>query len=169
MKKINPDETFKTCASLTENKQQESRIAIFQQNFTILAAQKLEQTKQEYLARVDSAVENILTRIPKKHRELKVSEFARSNNFLADWNHFAFEPPVKRPQAEEKLATPKRRTSGDILKRNVRKELADTDTEQKMFLPGLRKFISMPNDQQETIINVLTAVVATYKDLHEDL
>lgn len=148
---------LRTCSSLGEMTLDTKR-KVFRQNFMLLAQQRIDQTRDEHLLKVDHALENILLRTPRQVLELNVRDLLNRDKQIALVTDFAFEPLRKRPRREE-------RTSQEDYKRRVRQALAEADKDQEIFLPGSGRFIHLDGEQQHAILNLLNAVVSTYTEL----
>ena len=149
---------LRTCSSLGEMTLETKR-KLFRQNFSLLAHQRIDQTRDEHLLKVDHALENILLRTPRHILDLSVRDLLRRDKTPPySYGDFSFEPLRKRPRREE-------RTSQEAFKRRVRQALAEADKDQEIFLPGSGRFIHLPAEQQLSILNLLNAVVSTYTEL----
>jgi hypothetical protein len=149
---------LRTCSSLGEITLETKR-KLFKQNFTLLAEQRIDQLRDEHLLKIDHCLENMLIRLPRHVLDMNVREFTRKDKiFNSNVSEFAFEPLRKRPRREE-------RTSQEAFKRRVRQALAEADKDQEIFLPGSGRFVHLPTEQQQSILNLLNAVVSTYSEL----
>ena len=155
-----PLASLRTCGSLGEVAIDRRR-KVYRDNFVALAKQRIDQCRDEHLLKVDHMLDNILLRTPQQILEMNVREFARSGSAVSQsYSEQAFEPPRKKARREE-------RPSQEAFYRKVRKALHEADKDQEIFLPGSGRFVNLPEQQKQSIIDVLSAVVSTYTGLLE--
>ena len=158
------NDQVQTCASLSDPEFIDRRLSLFRRNFGVIAQQKLQQTLEEQLQRIDHCTEKILTKLPKEVRKMTVSEFLKKHESGISGLEFTFEPPPKT----SKRSREEDRDSGEAFRKRVRQQLAETREAQKLDLPGTRAFMQLPEQQRDSVIKVLSAVVATYREVHNN-